>query len=185
MSAPEQPLTLRPAVAADLPAIATLISASVRGLQHQYTSDQREAALGSVFTPDTQLVADGTYFVLATADGALVGCGGWSWRRTLFGGDHHHQSRDSGRLDPAADAAKIRAFFVHPSWAHRGLGSRLLGACEQAAVDAGFRRFELAATLDGIAFYRRHSYQPLDELPVPLPSGEELRVLRMEKKVAA
>lgn len=175
---------LRTATAADLEAIRKLISASVRGLQHEYSEGQREQALASVFTPDTQLIADGSYFVLEASDGTLAGCGGWSWRKTLYGGDHHHASRDAGRLDPATDAAKIRAFFVHPAWARRGLGTRLLEACEHAAWDAGFRRCEMGATLSGVPLYERHGYRRVADILVDIPGGERLPVVRMEKVLA-
>jgi GNAT superfamily N-acetyltransferase len=177
--------TLRAATAADLEAIRQLIAASVRGLQHEYSEDQREQALVSVFTPDTQLIADKTYYVLEEADGTLVACGGWSWRKTLYGGDRHHASRDAGRLDPTTDAAKIRAFFVHPRWARRGLGTRLLTACEQAAWDAGFRHCEMGATLSGVPLYERYGYRRTAEILVDLPGGERLPVMRMEKVLAA
>jgi GNAT superfamily N-acetyltransferase len=191
--------TLRTATVADLDAIRELIAASVRGLQHEYSEGQREQALASVFTPDTQLIADGSYFILETAegsiletaegsvagasDGPLAACGGWSWRKTLYGGDHHHQSRDAARLDPETDAAKIRAFFVHPQWARRGLGTRLLAACERAAWDAGFRRCEMGATLSGVPLYERHGYQRVANIMVDLPGGERLPVVRMEKRL--
>jgi GNAT superfamily N-acetyltransferase len=175
--------TLRTAMAADLKAIRDLIAASVRGLQQEYSEGQREQALASVFTPDTQLIADGTYYLLEDSD-ALVACGGWSWRKTLYGGDHHHASRDAGSLDPATDAAKIRAFFVHPEWARRGLGTRLLEACERAAWDAGFRRCEMGATLSGVPLYERHGYRRTAEILVDLPGGERLPVVRMEKVLA-
>jgi GNAT superfamily N-acetyltransferase len=173
--------TLRTATAADLDAIRALIAESVRGLQHEYSESQREQALASVFTPDTQLIADGTYYVIEAADGTLAACGGWSWRKTLYGGDRHHASRDAGKLDPARDAAKIRAFFVHPAWARRGLGTRLLQACERAAWDAGFRRCEMGATLSGVPLYERHGYRRVAEILVDLPDGERLPVVRMEK----
>lgn len=172
---------LRRATLSDLEAVRSLIAASVRGLQHEYTEDQREQALVSVFTPDTQLIADGTYFVLQPDDGSLAACGGWSWRKTLYGGDQHSASRDAERLDPATDAAKIRAFFVHPKWARRGLGTRLLKACELAARDAGFRRAEMGATLSGVPFYEQHGYRRVAEILVNLPGGEKLPVMRMEK----
>jgi GNAT superfamily N-acetyltransferase len=175
--------TLRTAMAADLKAIRDLIAASVRGLQQEYSEGQREQALASVFTPDTQLIADGTYYLLEDSD-ALVACGGWSWRKTLYGGDHHHASRDAGPLDPATNAAKIRAFFVHPGWARRGLGTRLLEACERAAWDAGFRRCEMGATLSGVPLYERHGYRRTAEILVDLPGGERLPVVRMEKVLA-
>jgi GNAT superfamily N-acetyltransferase len=176
--------TLRTATAADLEAIRDLIAASVRELQHEYSEGQREQALASVFTPDTQLIADGTYYLLEGSDGAMAACGGWSWRKTLYGGDHHHASRNAGPLDPATDAAKIRAFFVHPEWARRGLGTRLLEACERAAWDAGFRRCEMGATLSGVPLYERHGYQRTAEILVDLPGGERLPVVRMEKVLA-
>jgi GNAT superfamily N-acetyltransferase len=175
---------LRAATAGDLEAIRSLIAASVRGLQHEYSEDQREQALVSVFTPDTQLIADGTYFVLQAEDGSLAACGGWSWRKTLYGGDRHHASRDGAPLDPATDAAKIRAFFVHPDWARRGLGTLLLEACEHAAWDAGFRRAEMGATLSGVPLYERHGYRRVAEILVDLPGGEKLPVVRMEKMLA-
>jgi GNAT superfamily N-acetyltransferase len=172
---------LRTAVSADLDAIRDLIAASVRGLQQEYSEGQREQALASVFTPDTQLIADGTYFVLAAFDGILAACGGWSWRKTLYGGDHHHASRDADFLNPATDAAKIRAFFVHPAWSRRRLGTRLLHACEHAAWDAGFRRCEMGATLSGVPLYERHGYRRTADILVDLPGGERLPVVRMEK----
>jgi GNAT superfamily N-acetyltransferase len=172
---------LRTATAADLEAIRGLIAASVRGLQHEYSEGQRERALAAVFTPDTQLIADQTYFVCETAEGTLAACGGWSWRKTLYGGDHHHASRDAARLDPATDAAKIRAFFVHPQWSRRGLGTLLLEACERAAWDAGFRRSEMGATLSGVPLYERHGYRRVADILVDLPDGETLPVVRMEK----
>jgi GNAT superfamily N-acetyltransferase len=181
--------TLRTATVADLDAIRELIAASVRGLQHEYSEGQREQALASVFTPDTQLIADGSYFILEIAedsvaeasDRSLVACGGWSWRKTLYGGDHHHASRNAERLDPAIDAAKIRAFFVHPQWTRRGLGTRLLASCERAAWDAGFRRCEMGATLSGVPLYERHGYRRVGDIMVDLPGGERLPVVRMEK----
>jgi GNAT superfamily N-acetyltransferase len=188
--------TLRTATVADLDAIRELIAVSVRGLQHEYSEGQREQALASVFTPDTQLIADGSYFILEAegsileaaegsvaeaSDGTLAACGGWSWRKTLYGGDHHRQSRDAARLDPATDAAKIRAFFVHPQWARRGLGTRLLAACERAAWDAGFRRCEMGATLSGVPLYERRGYRRVADILVELPGGERLPVVRMER----
>jgi GNAT superfamily N-acetyltransferase len=182
---PLREAVLRTAAPADLDAIRDLIAASVRGLQHEYSERQREQALVSVFTPDTQLIADGTYFVLEGLDGSLAACGGWSWRKTLYGGDHHHASRDADTLDPATDAAKIRAFFVHPAWSRRGLGTRLLHACEQAAWEAGFRRCEMGATLSGVPLYERHGYHRLADIRVDLPGGERLPIVRMEKVLPA
>jgi GNAT superfamily N-acetyltransferase len=174
------PPSLRKAVAADIPALETLIDASVRGLQAQdYTPEQIEAALRTVFTVDSQLIDDGTYFV-AEQDGEMIGCGGWSQRKTLCGGDHH-AVRENALLDPAQEAAKIRAIFVHPQWARRGIGSLLLGAAEDAAIAAGFRRLEMGATLTGVPVYLRRGYREIETMTVPLENGVTLPVVRMEK----
>jgi GNAT superfamily N-acetyltransferase len=173
-------MKLRPAVMADVPVLTELIAASVRILQAgDYTASQRESALVSVFGVDTQLIADGTYFV-AEIDGRIVACGGWSKRKTLFGADHC-AGREDALLDPELDAAKIRAFFVHPDWARRGIGSGVLEACESAARAEGFRRFEMGATLTGVALYKARGYREVEEIRVPLANGEVLQVVRMEK----
>ncbi len=173
-------MTLRLAVPADVPVLTELIAASVRVLQAaDYTESQREGALASVFGVDTQLIADGTYFV-AEIEGTFVACGGWSKRKTLFGADHC-AGREDSLLDPERDAAKIRAFFVHPEWARRGIGTRVLEACESAAVAAGFKRFEMGATLTGVALYKARGYREVERIGVPLGNGEVLEVVRMEK----
>jgi N-acetylglutamate synthase-like GNAT family acetyltransferase len=165
--------SLRKAVAADIPALEKLIDASVRGLQAQdYTPEQIEAALRTVFTVDTQLIEDGTYFVVEQ-DGEMIGCGGWSQRKTLCGGDHH-AVRENALLDPAQDAAKIRAIFVHPEWARRGIGSLLLTAAEDAAMGAGFRRLEMGATLTGVPVYLRRGYREIEMMTVPLEKWRDL-----------
>jgi GNAT superfamily N-acetyltransferase len=173
---------LRPAVLADVPALTRLIAASVRGLQGgDYTESQREGALRSVYGVDTQLIADGTYFV-AEADGTMVACGGWSKRKTLFGADHY-EGREDSLLDPERDAAKIRAFFVHPEWVRRGIGTTVLEACEAAAVAEGFERFEMGATLTGVGLYKARGYREVEEISVPLENGEFLAIVRMEKGI--
>jgi GNAT superfamily N-acetyltransferase len=159
-----------------------LIAASVRGLQHEYTESQRERALAKVFGVDTQLIADGTYFV-AEVDGATVACGGWSKRRTLFGGDHF-TTRESALLNPAVEAAKIRAFFVHPAWARKGIGTRVLEACESAASAEGFRKFEMGATLSGVGLYEARGYRRVEEIRVELGGGEVLEIVKMEKCIS-
>jgi GNAT superfamily N-acetyltransferase len=175
-------MNLRLAVPADVPVLTELIAASVRGLQAEdYTESQREGALASVFGVDTQLIADGTYFV-AEVDGTIVACGGWSKRKTLFGADHF-AGREDSLLNPERDAAKIRAFFVHPEWARRGIGTKVLEACESAALAAGFRRFEMGATLTGVALYRARGYREVERIGVPLGNGEVLEVVRMEKGI--
>src|SRR4051812_39745474 len=129
---------VRLARADDIPALQVLIPLSVRTLQAPfYSSAQMEAALGPVFDVDRQLIADGTYFVVEHS-GVIVGCGGWSRRRAVFGGDRA-RSAEEAALDPAQDPARIRAFFVHPEWARRGIGWRILSACESALSAAGFR----------------------------------------------
>jgi GNAT superfamily N-acetyltransferase len=173
-------LALRPATLDDCDAIAALIERSVRVLQADaYTEEQREGALGTVFGVDRRLIRDGTYFVVV-AEAAIVGCGGWSRRRTLFGGDQV-PGKDDSTLDPAIDAARIRAFFVDPLWARRGIGARILAACEEAARAQGFRRFELVATLTGEPFYRAHGYAAGERYEVPLANGARLPAVPMTR----
>jgi GNAT superfamily N-acetyltransferase len=177
--------SLRKAVPADVPVLETLIEASVRGLQAQdYSPSQIESALASVYGVDSQLIADGTYFVVQanSVGGVIVACGGWSKRKTLYGGDVW-KAREDSLLDPLTDAAKIRAFFVHPDWVRRGIGTLLLDACEQAAMAEGFRRFEMGATLSGVSLYRARGYVSLENLGVPLANGESLPIVRMEKRL--
>jgi GNAT superfamily N-acetyltransferase len=175
--------SLRLAVLDDVPVLRALISDSARGLRaNYYTSEQVEAALGTALGVDTQLIRDGTYFVVE-ADGKIVACGGWSRRKTLFGSDHVHGKNDAW-LDPAHDPAKIRAFFVHPDWARRGLGSMMMRACEQAARDAGFSRLELASTLPGVPLYLAHGFTEGERFDVPVKDGEKLPVVRMTKTLA-
>ncbi len=150
-------IILRPATAADVPALEALIAASARALGvGYYTAEETEAAITYVFGVDSALVADGSYFV-AEIDGVLAGCGGWSARRTLFGGDRF-AAREDDRLDPAIDAARIRAFFVAPAYARRGVGAAMLDGCEAAARAAGFTTGALMATLPGVPFYAVHGY---------------------------
>ena len=177
---------LRPATTGDIPALRDVIEASVRGLQAEdYSPSQIEAALQSVYGVDTQLIADGTYFVAEAVDSqgrlALAGCGGWSKCKTLYGGDQY-AAREDSLLDPGRDAAKIRAFFVHPEWVRRGIGGMILEACENAAHEAGFKRLEMGATLSGVAFYRAKGYAALENLQVPLGNGEALPIVKMAKE---
>ncbi|HEV2399840.1 MAG TPA: GNAT family N-acetyltransferase [Candidatus Sulfotelmatobacter sp.] len=175
---------MRKAVADDIPRLRKLIEASVRGLQAKdYTPAQIEGALQSVYGVDTQLISDGTYFAVEYSDGGpIVACGGWSKRKTLYGGDQY-SGREDSLLDPLHDAAKIRAFFVHPRWARRGLGSLILEACENAAIAAGFTRLEMGATLSGIPLYRAKGYKEIEQQSVPLANGETLAIVRMSKDV--
>lgn len=186
MPAP-QPFTLRLAVEQDIPALHALIEASVRGLQAgDYTSAQIEGALGTVLGLDTQLIRDQTYFVAESPAQdsnrkRFAGCGGWSKRKTLFGAD-----RGPGRapelLDPETDAAKVRAIFVHPDFARRGLGSLILSTVEEAAAQAGFERYEMGSTLTGVPLYRLKGYIAVETIGVPLANGEKLDVVKMVKE---
>lgn len=178
-------IRIRPAVPADVPALRALIDASVRALHpHDYTPAQIDGALESVYGVDTRLIEDGTYFVAQTAGTApvIVGCGGWSRRRTLYGGDRF-AGREDALLDPRTDAAKIRAFFVDPAWARRGVGSLILEACERAAAAAGYARLEMGATLTGVPFYRSKGYAEAERSQAPLANGESLAIVRMTKDV--
>jgi GNAT superfamily N-acetyltransferase len=175
---------VRTAVAGDIPRLREVIEASVRGLQAaDYSPAQIEGALQSVYGVDSQLIADGTYLiaeVTGSPKSEIVACGGWSKRKTLYGGDQY-ASREDSLLDPKQDAAKIRAFFVHPKWARRGIGGMILEACENAAVEMGFTRLEMGATLSGVAFYKAKGYRALENLQAPLGNGEVLPIVRMAK----
>jgi N-acetylglutamate synthase-like GNAT family acetyltransferase len=194
-------IRIRKAMEADIPVLRELIEASVRELQAQdYTPAQMEGALETVFGVDSQLIADGTYFVAEakTVDGraeaenttgeknsgpewVLAGCGGWSKRKTLYGSDHW-TGREDALLDPKRDAAKIRAFFVHPAWARRGVGGKILEACEVAARDAGFTSYEMGATLTGAKLFGAKGYVAVENIEVPLKNGLSLPVTRMAKR---
>ena len=179
-------IQIRLALDHDIPVLEELIRASVRGLQAgDYSPEQLERALRTVYGVDTQLIADGTYFAAEETESArkmLVGCGGWSKRKTLYGGDQF-AGREDSLLDPATEAAKIRAFFVHPAWARRGIGGRILEVCEEAAWAAGFWRLEMGATLTGVPFYRAKGYVEMEAVEVPLGDGVTLPIVRMVKSI--
>lgn len=185
-------IQVRKAIVADVPRLREVIEASVRALQAEdYTAAQIEGALRSVYGVDSQLIADGTYLVAEVLDSQsreshngprIVGCGGWSKRKTLYGGDQY-AAREDSLLDPTRDAAKIRAFFVHPNWARRGIGGLILEACEKAAREAGFTRLEMGATLSGVAFYRAKGYAAVENQEVPLDNRETLAIVKMAKSV--
>jgi GNAT superfamily N-acetyltransferase len=173
---------IRTAVLADVEAIEVLIAASVHGLQAgDYSQEQREGALGTVFGADRQMISDGTYYAVEE-EGRMVACGGWSRRHTPFGGDRSPR-KDDRFLYPATDAARIRAFFVHPDFARRGLGTLLLNTCEDAARAAGFTRAELTSTLTGIPLYEVRGFVAKERLELPLGNGATLPVVRMEKSL--
>jgi GNAT superfamily N-acetyltransferase len=174
---------LRVATVNDVAAIRILIAASVRGLQvGDYSEAQREGALATVFTVDSQLIADGTYFLAIGEEGRLAGCGGWSFRKTLYGGDHQVEKIAPEKLDAAADAAKIRAIFVHPDFGRMGVGSLILEAAESAAVAQGFMRFEMGSTLTGVGLYTLKGYREVTRFKVPVGGGETIEVVRMVKE---
>jgi GNAT superfamily N-acetyltransferase len=171
---------LRLAEPADLPALEVLIPAAAQSLSAGFYSDRQIAsAIRYIFGPDTQLIRDRTFYV-ATVGSTLIGCGGWSQRRNLFGGDQTKSSSDP-LLDSRTDPARIRAFFVDSRWARRGVGRAILDACSTAARRAGFRSLELVATLPGEPLYRAGGFHVLERFELQLPDGVELPVVRMAK----
>ncbi|MEW6684350.1 MAG: GNAT family N-acetyltransferase [Nitrospirota bacterium] len=171
---------LRKAVLQDRDILETLIARSARQLGAlDYTAEQIEGALRGAFGVDTQLIHDGTYFVVES-EGRIVGCGGWSRRRTLFGGDSHAE-RSAAELDPRVEAAKIRAFFVAPEYARKGIGTRLLRHCEDDARSCGFSRLELMATLPGARLYARHGYVAGVPVQYELDQGVTIELISMSK----
>jgi len=177
-------IALRLATRTDVPVLAALIERSARGLSlDEYRLAQVEAALRGAFGVDTQLLDDRTYFV-AEEDGRLAGCGGWSFRSTLFGGDTR-TGRDDSLLDPRTQAAKIRAFFVEPARARRGVGTLLLERCEQEARARGFARAELMATLPGVKLYAARGYVGAQRVSYDLGNGESIEFVPMSKDLGA
>ena len=175
-------LRVRPATRADVPQVESLIARSARALSDgYYTSAQVESLLRFVFGTDTQLIDDGTYFV-AERDGQLVGAGGWSRRRTLFGGDQMKR-REDPLLDPRSEPARIRAFFVDPAVARQGVGRRLFDECRAAAAAAGFRALTLVATLPGEPLYQALGFTVTERFQLRLPDQEEVPVARMGREV--
>lgn len=175
-------MPLRPARDADVPAIEALIAESGRRLSAGfYTPEQADAITRHVFGVDTQLIDDGTYYVIE-GEGAIAACGGWSRRGTLFGADRTKSGPDP-LLDPTRDPARIRAFFVAPRWARRGLGRRLLAACTGAARDAGFSRLELVATRPGEPLYTAAGFEVIERFALTLPPGIEVPVARMRRAI--
>lgn len=190
------PLTLRPATLDDIPALNALIERSARALSVGfYTDAETDSAIRFVFGVDTTLVRDGSYFVVHDGD-ALAGCGGWSRRRTLYGGDQRPvdagatatgtsaataAAGDHDLLQPGVEPAKVRAFFVAPEHARRGVGRFLLAACLDAARAAGFTRVELMATLPGVPFYAALGFTPVRDVVDRLPDGTPLRFVQMQR----
>jgi len=170
---------IRTATPADRETIQRLIAISARELSRgYYREEQVGAALKSVYGVDSMLIEDGTYFVAET-DGTIIGCGGWSKRKTLFGGDQFSK-RDAGLLELRLEAAKIRAFFVHPNFARQGIGRAILARCEVEAARQGFISLELMSTLPGVEFYRAAGYVATDPIFYDA-AGVPLKFVPMKK----
>jgi len=168
----------------DRQAISDLIAESARQLSREHYSDaQIEAAIALVFGVDSNLIEDGTYFVAESSEG-LIGCGGWSRRKNLFGGDQY-SARDAGYLDPHSEPARIRAFFIHPAHARKGIARAILSRCETEAQTHGFRALELMATLPGIAFYESCGFRKTGDYDLDLTVDVKLELVPMRKEMAA
>ncbi len=173
---------LRKATLDDQAAIEKLIAESVRGLSRDvYDARQIELSIKTVFGVDTELIADQTYFVACAETGEIAGCGGWSKRRTLYGASVYSASRDSNLLDPQTDAAKIRAFFIHPDFSRQGIGTAILEACEREAKAHGFKSAEMMATLPGVKLYAVRGYEGSEEVRVPVGENLDIICVKMRK----
>jgi len=176
-------ISIRVAALKDVPVLKKLIPESARELSKGfYTPQQNESAIQYIFGVDTQLIADKTYYV-AEVDDQIVGCGGWSKRKTLYGGDQMKAEEDP-LLDPKMDAGRIRAFFIQPNWARKGIGRRIIEACEEAAKADGFTRMELGATLPGEPLYAAMGYEVTDRFEIPMADGTTLPAAHMKKELA-
>lgn len=174
---------IRKATVDDQSKIEQLIAQSVRGLsRHDYNERQIELSVKSVFGVDTDLILDDTYFV-AVAGNEIIGCGGWSKRKTLYGASVYTSSRDTSELDPTKDAAKIRAFFIAPHWARKGVGTAILEACETEARSFGFHHAEMMATLPGVKLYEVRGYQGDERADIDIGEGEKIVCIKMEKSL--
>lgn len=177
------PFTSRLAVPTDIPAIRALMARSIEQLQQGFLTPSEIAASRAVMGLDTQLLEDGTYFIVESGE-AIAGCGGWSARATLYGGDHSAALRDPKPLDPAQDAARIRAMFTDPDFARRGIGRLILSLCEEAARQAGFHRAEMMATLAGEPLYRACGYAEIERVTAPPTGGIAVPLVRMGKPLS-
>ena len=175
-------LTHRLARPDDVPTLKPLMDRAIGELLEPFLSPEAVAASFSVMGLDTQLIADGTYFVVESG-GTIAGCGGWSRRATLFGGDHS-SGRDAALLDPAKDAARVRAMYTDPAFTRRGVGRLVLALCEAAAAREGFTRVELAATMAGVPLYRACGYRDIEAFAADTPSGVRVPLIRMGKTIA-
>lgn len=175
-------ILIRVALMNDVPALKELIPKSARELSKDYyTPKQIDSAIKYIFGVDTQLISDKTYYV-AEAEGQIVGCGGWSKRKTMFGGDQMKAEQDP-MLDPTQDAGRIRAFFIHPQWARKGIGRRIIQACEDAAKADGFTRMELVSTMPGEPLYAAMGYEITNKFDQPMTDGTSLSLAHMKKQL--
>jgi GNAT superfamily N-acetyltransferase len=173
--------THRLAISADMPALTQLMNAAIADLLPQFLSPAEVQAYFAVMGLDTQLIDDGTYFVVQL-DGQIAGCGGWSRRATLFGGNHT-AGRDARLLDPDTEPARVRAMYTSPAFTRRGVGRKILELCEGAARTEGFKSVELGATMGGKPLYEACGYQPIEMMMVPTPGGVKVPILRMGKPI--
>ena len=183
---PANTLTSRLAILDDLPALTELMALAIGELQRGFLSPDEIEASRAVMGLDTQLVRDGTYFVIEGAGedgGRLAGCGGWSRRATLYGGDHSADLREPRLLDPAVDAARVRAMYTHPAFVRRGVGRMIIAVAEAAARAEGFTRTELMATLAGEPLYRACGYEPIESVFAEA-HGQRVPLIRMGKALA-
>jgi len=173
--------THRLATQADMPALQQLMTAAIRELLPQFLAPEKVEASFAVMGVDSQLIEDGTYFILEE-DGVMAGCGGWSRRATLFG-HNHTAGRDSRLLDPNSEPARVRAMYTSPAFVRRGVGRQILQLCEAAARAEGFSRTELGATRGGEPLYRACGYAEIEHLEVPTPNGVTVPITRMGKQL--
>lgn len=174
-------LSHRLASQGDMPALTALMNAAIADLLPQFLTPAEVEASFSIMGLDTQLIDDGTYFIVEL-DGALAGCGGWSRRATLFGGNHT-AGRDARFLDPKTEPARVRAMYTAPAFTRRGVGRKVLELCEAAARGEGFTSVELAATMGGQPLYESCGYKPIELMMVPTPNGIKVPILRMGKPI--
>jgi GNAT superfamily N-acetyltransferase len=178
---PDNHIRLRFAREADLPLLQPLVQQAIMELLSPFLSAEQVQASCEIMGLDTQLVADGTYFV-AELESAVAGCGGWSRRATHFGGDHS-PGRDARALDSTHEPARVRAMYTHPAFARRGVGRAILARCEEAADAEGFHSVALVATMAGLPLYRACGYEEVERFDEITPSGIAVPLVRMQRRL--